>query len=168
MEAHSWNGRPLKISAPKRWAPPWDGYILQMGAHSTLGMGAHLRSVPPWDARLYGTDTYCRWAPTPILGNGLPSPQWDGRLYGTNKYCRWAPTPILEWTPIEDQRPHGMGAFMRRINTTPCVSDPLKRPRWRPRWVKTAPRSSPPDKNCSPVPGDLLAASPLRIVSSPL
>ena len=51
---------------------------------------------------------------------------------------------------------------------TPCVSDPLKRPRWRPRWVKTAPRSSPPDKNYSPVPGDLLAASPLSIVSSPL
>ena len=44
---------------------------------------------------------------------------------------------------------------------TPCISDPLYRPRWRPRWVKTAPRPSPLCECCTPLPADILVISPL-------
>ena len=44
---------------------------------------------------------------------------------------------------------------------TPCLSEPLNRPRWRPRWVKIVPRSSPLGKNCSPLLTDILVISPL-------
>ena len=44
---------------------------------------------------------------------------------------------------------------------TPCISNPLNRPRWRPQWVKSAPRSFPPSNNCSPLPTDILVISPL-------
>ena len=44
---------------------------------------------------------------------------------------------------------------------TPCISNPLDRPRWRPRWVKIAPRSLPLGNDCSSVPADILVISPL-------
>ena len=44
---------------------------------------------------------------------------------------------------------------------TPCLSDPLNRPWWRPRWGKTAPRSSPLGRNCAPLLADMLVISPL-------
>ena len=40
---------------------------------------------------------------------------------------------------------------------TPCISDPL----YRPRWVKTAPRPSPLCECCTPLPAVILVISPL-------
>ena len=44
---------------------------------------------------------------------------------------------------------------------TICLSDPLISRRWCPRWVKTAPRSSPLCRKYSPFPADILVISAL-------
>ena len=48
-----------------------------------------------------------------------------------------------------------------KFKYTPCISDPLYRPRWRPQWVKTTPRPSPLCECCTPLPADILVTFPL-------
>ena len=49
---------------------------------------------------------------------------------------------------------------MNWINT-PYISNPLDRRCWRPRWVKTIPRSFPLGNDCSPLSADIVVISPL-------
>ena len=44
-------------------------------------------------------------------------------------------SPLLEWAPIEDQRPHGMGAFIGRINIADGRPVKISAPMgWAPLW----------------------------------